>query len=289
MVQKVETYYGLEFPIMKLQNQACNHSSLEMTSRAPISWWKPTPAPVSAEEALAGLQAEANSSHLPELPEQPHHHQMQPTPVSHYIHPSLGEFTWQVSLLDTNARRGPSGVPPSWAGSQGYCLALHYWKQEVGTEEMSICGKHSQVRALFCEQDLEVLVPLSSSLTTRASTEGPDSWTAPWNWERGMWGLGERERQMEEQRQKVLWISAPEAVCRMWARGGWRVAEYTPQSMLLLWWSDHFQLGSLEKTADAEGLSLNSPYWPNGTKCHKSPPQESYQPGKADCCHRMGD
>lgn len=28
---------------------------------------------------------------------------------------------------------------------------------------MSVCGKHSQVRALFCEQDLEVLVPLSSS------------------------------------------------------------------------------------------------------------------------------
>ena len=41
--------------------------------------------------ALAGLQAEANCSHLPELPEQPHHHQMQPTPVSHYIHPSRGD------------------------------------------------------------------------------------------------------------------------------------------------------------------------------------------------------
>ncbi|TKC47960.1 hypothetical protein EI555_005090 [Monodon monoceros] len=36
-------------------------------------------------------------------------------------------------------------------------------EQEAGAEQMSICRKHSRVRAIFCEENLEVFVPLHSS------------------------------------------------------------------------------------------------------------------------------
>ena len=187
--------------------------------------------------ALAGLQAEADCSHLPELPEQPHHHQMQPTPVSHYIHPSRGD-----------SHDGFPCLTPMLGGA-----LLEYLP----------AGQGHRVNA-------KSRLSNSPQPPTRLSRE------------RSRWKTRDRKYFLNFS----MGSSLQNVSKRRLKGGGIRPPKYAAALV-----ERSFSAGVPWKTADAERgflrerLSLNSPYWPNGTECHKSLPRESLQPGEADCCH----
>ena len=205
--------------------------------------------------ALAGLQAEANRSHLPELPEQPHHHQMQPTPVSHYIHPSRGDSHDGFPCLTPMLGGALLEYLPAGQGHRVNALLYATGSKRREQNRWASAGRTVKSGPSSMRRTYRCFSPCPHPLTTRATTWGPDPRTAlnPPHASR------EREAGGRPETESTFWISAWEAVCRMWARGGWRVAEYASRSMLLPWWSDHFQLGSLEKTADAERGFLWTP------------------------------
>lgn len=101
---------------------------------------------------------------------------------------------------------------------------------------MSVCGTHSQVRALFCEEDLEVLLPLSSSpdhqghhMRSRLSNSPlklRERHVGVWGRERSRWktrdikyslnfSMGSSLQNVSKGRLKGSGIHPREAVCRM--------------------------------------------------------------------------
>ena len=106
----------------------------------------------------------------------------------------------------------------------------------MGTKQTSVCGTHSQVWALFCEEDLEVLVPLSSSpdhqghhMRSRLSNSPlklRERRVGVWGTERSRWKTKDRKyslnfstgnsvQNVSKRRLKGSGIRPREAVCRM--------------------------------------------------------------------------
>ena len=141
---------------------------------------------------------------------------------------------------------------------------------------------HSEVQALFCEEDLEVLLPLSSS----PDHQGHHMRSRPSNSPQPPTRLS-RERSRWKTRDRKYFLnfsmgSSLQNVSKRRLKGG-RICLPKYAAALV---ERSFSAGVPWKNSRCrERLSLNSPYWPNGTECHKSPPQESLQPGEADCYH----